>query len=220
MRIFHASSGSDLRKEWPYHTVEERTDIERLLKSADDGDLQAMMALAAYRIMALEWEGAAQLLIKAADRGDKDAMGLVAVMYSRGLGVPLDEKQGFFWFDKSGGNISLLSQFPAKQFAKEVIAGKTLKEIQVNRRVYDPNDNRTWTFLGAPLGESLFIEIQPTDIEIVGTWSAPHFVHDEASPEGGFLEQSCVCSAYFSAQSFKRAKEHLGRQPFANRSGQ
>ncbi|SRR6267154_1235912 len=222
MRSFNAlfgSTGLGLRKEWPFHTAEELNDIGRLLKLACDGNVQGMMALAAYRIMALEWDKAAEWLIKAANKGDEDAMGLLAVMYSRGLGVPLNEKQGFFWFDKSGGNISLLSQHPPKQFAKEMIAGKTLMQIQVRRRVYDPNDNLTWAFFGAPLGESLFIEIHLTDIEAVEAWSPPQFVHDDTSSEGGFFEQSSICSAYFSIQSFNRAKEHLGRQPFANPGG-
>ena len=110
-----------------------------------------------------------------------------------------------------------MHRYPPKQFAKEVIAGKKLIEIQVRRRVYDPNDSLTWKFLDAPVGEYLFIQIDPTHIESVDAWSAPHFIRDEASPYGGFHELASMCVAYFNLESHKKAKESLGRQPFRDR---
>jgi hypothetical protein len=201
-------------KEWPYRSPEELKDIEHLLKLAAQGSMQAVFTLASHRIIHMEWEKAAELLIVAAEKGDADAMGLLAVMYHRGLGVSKDETQGSLWFERSGGTLSLLSQYPARQFAKEVLAHKKLIEIQVNRRVYDPNDTGSWVFLGAPVGEIFFIPIDPSDIENAGSWSAPTFVRDEVSQYGGFYGQSTQCLAYFDLESYTKAKESLGRQPF------
>jgi hypothetical protein len=220
--LFGSNKTHELRrgfdpKDWPYRSSEEHKEIEHFSKLALQGSRDAIFTLASYRIMSLEWEKSAELLKQAADLGDKDAMGLLAVMCGKGIGVPQDEKQGLFWFEKSGGVLSLLSQYPPRQFAKEVIAGKKLIEIQVRRRIYDPKNSLTWMFLGAPTGEYFFVQVDPTDIENVDVWSTPNFIRDEASPYKGFHEQNSMCMGYFNLESYKKSKESFGRQPFATR---